>query len=98
MRHTARGFLMLESLACLFLVTIISIICLGLFKARDYSHLEFANQYLKLQTESFALKERNSFEYGVSFNSMGHVNKGNSIAFGKRKVVIHLGNGFITIE
>lgn len=89
---------MLEALVCLLLISIMSTISLGLFRAKDYSHLQFANKYLKVQAESFANKQRGNLDYGVSFNSMGHVNKGRTVVFDNRKVIIHLGNGFITIE
>lgn len=98
MRSISKGFTLLETLLCLMVLTIISLLALSVYRTGDYSHYEFVDDYLEQQIESLTLGKRNYLDNGISFNEQGHVNRARTVSFWKRKVIVHLGNGFITIE
>ena len=56
------------------------------------------NRYLSVQSEAISEKQNRPLEKGVLFYSMGVVNQARTIDFGKHKVIIHLGNGYVTYE
>lgn len=85
--------LILITLACM---------CLTLRKTVNIEseHYDFLNEYLLSQSKAMRYRENVTLnkENSVYFNESGHVNKGASFMFGKHKVIIHLGNGYITYE
>lgn len=93
-----RGFTLLEMLICIIIVAAMSL--LGSFAARDMSldHLDFVSGYLQAQAQAFTEKRSVHYENGISFNAAGNVNQGKSIDKGRHRVVIHLGNGYISYE
>lgn len=63
----------------------------------------FLNNYLYGQSDSILYKEDRSVycaeaSHDITFNKDGKVNMGQTITFNNGKVVIHVGNGYITYE
>lgn len=95
---TKKGYSMVEMLVCLCIVSallMVSIRKTGILSVEHYSYL---NNYLLIQSKAILNKEYIPYEKGVTFNSMGHVNQARTIDFKNHKVIIHLGNGYITYE
>lgn len=85
------------------LVAIIVLSCFSLLILRhdtnmETDHFEFMNDYLIVQSETIRYKTPSSYRQGISFNQMGHVNKAGTLYFDSHEVIIHLGNGYATIE
>ena len=89
---------MLEMLAVLFIIASFSLISLKKYYRLDLEAYYYLNDYLHEQAEAMLNRQSVVYEKGVSFNEMGHVNLGRTIPFGKHQVVVHLGNGYATIE
>ncbi len=94
---TEKGYSILEMLAVLFIIASLSLISL-----RKHSHLDleayyYLNDYLCTQAKAMLQRQPVSYENGVSFNEMGHVNLGRTISFDRHEVIVHLGNGYATI-
>ena len=89
---------MIEMLLVLILICAFSLIALQKQSRLDLEAYYFLNDYLYSQAESMMKRQDSSYEKGVTFNGMGHVNLGRTISFGRHEVIIHLGNGYATIE
>ena len=89
---------MLEILAGLCVMAALALISFGSVLKTDLSYYSYLNEYVLRQSE--AMRDRKSviYEKGVSFNSMGHVNQGRTIDFLRHKVIVHLGNGYVSLE
>ena len=89
---------MLQILAGLCIICALTLISMGRVSMTDLSYYGYLNEYVLKQSE--AMRDRRSvvYEKGVSFNSMGHVNQGRTIDFLRHKVIVHLGNGYVSLE
>lgn len=94
------GYTLIEML--LTLVVIASMLTLTLHNTYmfDSKHYDFMNAYLSKQVDS--LTSRNNLvleeDDSIYFNENGHVNRGQSINIGRYKIIVHLGNGYLTYE
>lgn len=93
-----KGFTVFELLIILIIATIISLLTVSNGKVLNMDHLYFMNEYLLKQSASLSEYKPSSYEYDVHFNSMGRVRNARTINFGNRKVIIHLGNGYLSHE
>ena len=89
---------MMEILADLCVVAALALISMGSVSKTDLSHYAYLNEYVLKQSEAMRERKPVSFEKGVSFNSMGHVNQGRTIDFLRHRVIVHLGNGYASLE
>ena len=89
---------MLEMLLVLFIIACFSLISLRKYSRLDLEAYYYLDGYLYEQAEAMLNRQPAVYEKGVSFNEMGHVNLGRTISFGKHQVIVHLGNGYATIE
>ena len=87
-----------EMLAVLFIIASFSLISLRKYSRLDLEAYYFLNDYLTVQADALLKRKPSGFEKGISFNEMGHVNMGRTVSFGRHDVIIHLGNGYATIE
>ena len=100
MLHTIKkGYILLETIISLFIVSCMMLFSLNSYKQLDLSHYDFMNEYLDKKVDSYLNKRRNDLDgYNIYFNDKGNINVGQTIYFDKHKVIIHLGNGYITYE
>lgn len=65
----------------------------------DTDYLSFINNYLDKQAYSLTNYQRQEIlEENITFNKLGHINKANTINKGNHKIIIHIGNGYLTYE
>lgn len=98
MLKTNKGFSMLEMIICLFIISSISILCLTNFEIINLDYYYYLSDYLYNQSLAILDKQNRYIDYNVRFNSMGHVNKAQTINIGKHYIIIHLGNGYLSYE
>ncbi len=95
-----KGYTLMEML--LTLVIIASMMTLTLKNTYMFNddHYKFMNAYLDAQTDSLTSRTNVLLndDNNIYFNENGHVNMGRSIDIGKYKIVVHLGNGYLTYE
>lgn len=93
-----KGYTLLEMLVSMCIISILLIVSLRNNKGIDLKHYDFMNRYLLTQSKAILDKQNKSLERGVSFYSMGVVNQARTIDFNNHKVIVHIGNGYITYE
>ena len=88
---------MIEMIVVMMVVSCLSMLSIVRISEPHFEHYDYLNGYL--QTQMGCMKERrgSSYEKGVSFNSMGHVNMGKTISFPGKDVIIHLGSGYASL-
>lgn len=100
---TKKGFTMLETIITLFIISSFFVVSLKRTTNLNLDWIYFSNEYIEIQTNSLIDKESNNIlnTYSnafVSFNSSGKVNHAQTIEIGNKKLIIHLGTGYITYE
>lgn len=95
---TKKGFSMLEILLTLCIVGSLLLVSLSYTNKLNLDHLSFMDSYERNKCDSLLFHRSNVINKGVSFNSDGNVNKAKTIEFNNHKIIIHLGNGYITYE
>lgn len=93
-----KGFSLLEILLTLVIVSSMLVLTLPFYSDLDLKHLYFLNDYLLKQKDSLISHERNDVDYGITFNENGRVNQAKTIDINSHKLIVHLGNGYITYE
>ncbi|MBR3227061.1 MAG: prepilin-type N-terminal cleavage/methylation domain-containing protein [Erysipelotrichaceae bacterium] len=94
-----RGFTLLEMLLGMMLLASLTVLVLGIFKEPDTEHLFFMNTYLERQCEALVNRRAVSLDdHPMSFYPGGRVDQARTVDFGDHKVIIHLGNGYLTYE
>lgn len=94
-----KGFSLLETLLTLIIVSGLFVISLNIFTDPDLSYVSFINEYLTKQKDALLYKEESYIDnYNIHFNSSGKVNKAQTINIGNKRIVIHLGSGYLTYE
>lgn len=88
----------MEMLLCMIIMSSFMVLSLRSVKELDLDHYYFLNDYLKKQSEAIRYKRSVSLGKGVEFNSMGHVNQGRTINYSNHSIIIHLGNGYVTVK
>lgn len=89
---------MLQVLAGLCVVAAMALISFGSVSKTDLSYYSYLNEYVLKQSQAMRDRKPVTYDKGVSFNSMGHVNQGRTIDFQRHKVIVHLGNGYASLE
>ncbi len=92
-----RGYTLLNMLLTLMILASMLTMTLKNTSKIETDHLDFINEYLTLLTSSLTERKSNKL-YDISFNSKGHVNGARTLNFNGHKVVVHLGNGYLTYE
>ena len=81
------------------IVSTMTVVSLHRFEEADLAHYRFLNDYLLKQTQAFTHKRKEYIgEYGISLNENGHPRVGQTLHFDHHEVIIHLGNGYATLE
>ena len=96
--HTDAGFTLSELRLSLFAISTITLLVLTSYSRPDPSHIYFMNDYLLCQSEALSKRTALSYQKGITFNSMGHVNMGMTLHFGRHELIVHLGNGYATLR
>lgn len=98
MLSTEKGFSLWEMLVC---ILFLSLMCLVTLRFKGYKapdHYYFLNEYMLAQSEAIKEKQGSSFEKGIYFNSMGHINMARTVEFENQKVTLNLGTGYALIK
>lgn len=93
-----KGFTLLECLISIAIIATLMLLTLRNYHGINLDHYLFIHNYI--ETKSLAIKdyEKMAYESGISFNSMGHVNMARTVEVNNHKIIIHLGNGYLTYE
>ena len=99
--RVTKGFSMLEMLISLSIITTLSLFGLYHLKPLNIEHYIFMNEYLNNQVDAMISKRQNIFNNHhskdiISFNTLGHINKAQTIKIGNHEIIVHLGNGYLT--
>ena len=93
-----KGFSLLEMLIGIMMIASLSLVYLNYRKQINLDHYYFLNDYLLVQSEAIREKRDLSFEKGIRFNSMGHIDLARTIEFPKKRITLNLGNGYVLIK
>ena len=93
-----KGFGILEMLIGIMMIASLSLVYINYRKQPDLDHYFFLNDYLLIQSEAIKEKRDMSYERGIRFNSMGHIDLASTIEFGRKKITLNLGNGYALIK
>jgi len=93
-----KGFSMLEVLASICIISAFMLLSISNTNRLNLDHYDFMNNYLLTQTEAIVTKQEQNYTNGVHFNSMGHINQARTINFENHNVIVHLGNGYVTLD
>lgn len=98
-----KGFTLIEMVLTLMIISSLLVVSLKRETKLNLKWISFSNEYLTKQVDSLCNKRENELNdyidnYYVHFNEMGRVNKAQTINFNNKKVIIHLGNGYLTNE
>ena len=80
------------------IITSLGLLFLNINQSINLEHYSFMNDYLLSQSKIMLKKESEVYQKGIRFNSMGHINQARTIDYRRHKVIIHLGNGYVTYE
>ena len=96
---TNKGFSLLSVILVLFVISSFLVLTINNYVQFDDSYLVFINDYLYKQNDSIVNRRRNNInEIGNSINSTGHINRAQTINKGNHKIILHIGNGYLTYE
>lgn len=96
---TNKGFTLLEMLLVVMMLSSLALLTLNNFKDLNNDHLLFMNEYFKAQDGALTKREETSLsEHGIFFYKSGRVNQARTLNINNHKVIIHLGNGYLTYE
>ena len=97
-----KAYGMLSLLVLIVVMTCVSLITLVNYREVNLDKYYFVNDYLYEQSNALASKEdidlNNKEGKPIHFNKDGKVNMAQTIDFNNGKIVIHLGNGYLTYE
>lgn len=98
-----KAFTLIDMLLTMIIISSLLVLSLQKEVVVNSDWINFSNDFLKTKTDSIINKKENELDslYGysyMSFNSNGHINQANTIEFNNKKVIIHLGNGYLTYE
>lgn len=89
---------MLEVLAVLSLMSAMTLLVLGKDVQFDGRHFDFMNGYLLTKSEAMLERRSEDLDDHLFFYSNGNISVGRTYEFGKHRVLVHLGNGYLTYE
>ena len=96
---TDKGFSLLSMLLVLIIITSLLVLSLNRFIEPDNEYLYFMNDYLDCQSESMVSRsEGDLYRDNIHFYKTGRVNMARTVDFARHKVIVHLGNGYLTYE
>lgn len=98
-----KAFTLIDMLLTLIIISSLLVLTLQKEVEVDTKWISFSNDFLRAKTNSIINKEENEldsiYDFGYfHFNSNGHINKADTIEFNNKKIIVHLGNGYLTYE
>lgn len=99
-----RGYMMGELLVVIVIMAFLCLYYLPRYPNIDYRDYDFVNEYLYLQSEAMAKRERIDMEpmleapFAIYFSENGNVNQAQTITGQDHTITIYLGNGYIDYE
>ncbi len=96
-----KGFTLVECVVVLALLSILQLLTLPYVYKKKSDFYIFKNDYLKVQSEAMATREKRKMEidvdgiipYPIQFNAKGNVNRAQTCLFDDKKVVIMIAGG-----
>ena len=88
----------MEMLVCILMLSSFLMISLSKIREPDVKHYYFLDDLCLLQSEAILNKTVVTYEKGISFNSMGHINLARTIEFGDHRYTLNLGSGYILVK
>jgi len=96
---TKSGFSLLSMLLTLMIVSSCFLVVLKNRNEVNVEQINFMNEYINKQSDSLLNGIENDIdEYDIHFNNKGHVNRAQTIKIGNHSIIIHLGNGYASID
>lgn len=95
---STKGFTLIELLACMLVISIMLLLSLRNYSELKLDHYYFMNDYLECQSLAIKNRREQSYQRGIYFNSMGHINQARTVTIANHDIVVHLGNGYATIR
>ena len=99
--HAKKGFTLLETLVCLFVLSALSILVIPMMKSPDFRAETDVLDALYLQSEAMALKQTCTSQIqGIDFtyHLNGHPSSCNSYVMNGKRIIVHLGWGRISVK
>ena len=98
-----KGFALVELLVVMMIIASLSVVSLSFYVQPDYEYLHMANKLVELSSDCLINKKNAELtgfysHYPIRFNSNGNINMAQTVEFDGHNVVIHLGNGYFTID
>ena len=98
-----KGFALVELLIVMMTIASLSVVSLSFYVQPDYEYLLMANELVELSSDCLINKKNAELagfysQYPIRFNSKGNINMAQTVEFDGHNVVIHLGNGYFTID
>ena len=98
-----KGFTLIELLIVMMIIASLSVVSLSFYVQPDYEYLQISNELVELLfdcliNKKYALLIGFYSYYPIRFNSKGNINMAQTVEFDGHNVVIHLGNGYFTID
>lgn len=105
MPSAIRGYAMIEMLMILMVTSLMTVLYLPRSNDINIDDYIFINDYLKSMSISLISNSRTfpddskiSNQYPIYFTDNGNINKAQTIMGNRHKIILHLGNGYLTYE
>ena len=89
---------MLEMLICLMMIASLSLLVLSFHGYQVPEHYYFLNDLMLSQSEALLQRREQTFQNGIRYNSMGHIDMARTLEFGKQKITLNLGSGYALVK
>ncbi|MBQ6334096.1 MAG: prepilin-type N-terminal cleavage/methylation domain-containing protein [Erysipelotrichaceae bacterium] len=95
---TEKGFSLLEMLVGLLLISSMLVLSISHVNKPQAEQYYFLNGYLLAQSQAISEKRVVTYEKGISFNSMGHIDLARTVEFGYHVYTLNLGSGYVLVK
>ena len=89
---------MLEMLICLMMIASLSLLGLSFHGYLVPEHYYFLNDLMLSQSEALLQRREQTFQNGIRYNSMGHIDMARTLEFSKQKITLNLGSGYALVK
>ncbi len=95
---TEKGFTLLEMLVCILMLSGITLLSLSYRSKVSFDHYRFLNEAMLKQSEAILSRRTVTYEQGISYNSMGHINLARTVYFDRKKITFNLSSGYAFVK
>ena len=98
-----KGFGMLDMLVVIFIVASLTVVTAKKYVVPDMDYIYLSNDIIESHVDALTDHVLNNVSNSytndnIYFNETGNINKGQTIDISNRKIVLHLGNGYMVNE